>query len=80
MFQELDRSPILCMVIIRAADSCSDWLVAGSESGSLFIMDTINAKVLHRLKSVKDSVTSLYFHTELQHRLINLLVMHAWLT
>lgn len=66
--QELDRSPILCMVIIRAADSCSDWLVAGSESGSLFIMDTINAKVLHRLKSVKDSVTSLYFHTELQHR------------
>ncbi|KAF4095390.1 leucine-rich repeat serine/threonine-protein kinase 2 [Onychostoma macrolepis] len=60
--QEIDSSPILCMVIIRAPGSCSDWLVAGTQSGSLFIMDTINAEVLHCLKSVKDSVTSLYFH------------------
>ncbi|XP_059402295.1 leucine-rich repeat serine/threonine-protein kinase 2 [Carassius carassius] len=66
--QEIDSSPILCMVIIRAPGSCSDWLVAGTQSGSLFIMDTINAEVLHCLKSVKDSVTSLYFHTDLHHR------------
>uniref|UniRef100_A0A671Q2H8 non-specific serine/threonine protein kinase n=1 Tax=Sinocyclocheilus anshuiensis TaxID=1608454 RepID=A0A671Q2H8_9TELE len=59
---EIDSSPILCMVIIRAPGSCSDWLVAGTQSGSLFIMDTVNAEVLHCLKSVKDSVTSLYFH------------------
>uniref|UniRef100_A0A8C2DMK3 non-specific serine/threonine protein kinase n=1 Tax=Cyprinus carpio TaxID=7962 RepID=A0A8C2DMK3_CYPCA len=60
--QEIDSSPVLCMVIIRAPGSCSDWLVAGTQSGSLFIMDTVNAEVLHCLKSVKDSVTSLYFH------------------
>ncbi|XP_016423947.1 leucine-rich repeat serine/threonine-protein kinase 2-like [Sinocyclocheilus rhinocerous] len=60
--QEIDSSPILCMVVIRAPGSCSDWLVAGTQSGSLFIMDTVNAEVLHCLKSVKDSVTSLYFH------------------
>uniref|UniRef100_A0A673G3Y3 non-specific serine/threonine protein kinase n=1 Tax=Sinocyclocheilus rhinocerous TaxID=307959 RepID=A0A673G3Y3_9TELE len=60
--EEIDSSPILCMVVIRAPGSCSDWLVAGTQSGSLFIMDTVNAEVLHCLKSVKDSVTSLYFH------------------
>uniref|UniRef100_A0A9J7ZTP8 non-specific serine/threonine protein kinase n=1 Tax=Cyprinus carpio carpio TaxID=630221 RepID=A0A9J7ZTP8_CYPCA len=68
--REIDSSPILCMVIIRAPGSCSDWLVAGTQSGSLFIMDTINAEVLHCLKSVKDSVTSLYFHTGLHHRFL----------
>ncbi|XP_043083989.1 leucine-rich repeat serine/threonine-protein kinase 2 isoform X2 [Puntigrus tetrazona] len=61
--QEIDSSPILCMAIVRAPGSCSDWLVAGTQSGSLLIMDTGNAEVLHCLKSVKDSVTSLYFHT-----------------
>ncbi|XP_077067574.1 leucine-rich repeat serine/threonine-protein kinase 2 [Siphateles boraxobius] len=65
--QEIDSSPVLCMVIFRAPGSCNDWLVAGTQSGSLFIMDTINAEVLHCLKSVNDSVTSLYFHTD-QHR------------
>uniref|UniRef100_A0A673G3Y9 non-specific serine/threonine protein kinase n=1 Tax=Sinocyclocheilus rhinocerous TaxID=307959 RepID=A0A673G3Y9_9TELE len=49
--QEIDSSPILCMVVIRAPGSCSDWLVAGTQSGSLFIMDTVNAEVLHCLKT-----------------------------
>ncbi|TRY85867.1 hypothetical protein DNTS_011896 [Danionella cerebrum] len=71
MFSQLiDSSPILCMVIIRAPDSSSDWLVAGSQSGSLFILDTGNSELLHQIRSVRDSVTSLYFHTELQHRCV----------
>ncbi|ROJ24393.1 Leucine-rich repeat serine/threonine-protein kinase 2 [Anabarilius grahami] len=73
--QEIDSSPVLCMVIIRAPGSCNDWLVAGTQSGSLIIMDTINAEVLHCLKSVNDSVTSLYFHTDQQRCLKNYLLV-----
>uniref|UniRef100_A0A8C1W2R3 non-specific serine/threonine protein kinase n=1 Tax=Cyprinus carpio TaxID=7962 RepID=A0A8C1W2R3_CYPCA len=66
----LETGGSLSQVYTLAPGSCSDWLVAGTQSGSLFIMDTINAEVLHCLKSVKDSVTSLYFHTGLHHRFL----------
>ncbi|XP_076863676.1 leucine-rich repeat serine/threonine-protein kinase 2 isoform X2 [Brachyhypopomus gauderio] len=62
----IEESPVLCLVTVRVPEENHDWLIAGTQLGSLLVMDTINATVLHCLKSVKDSVTSLCFHTPSQ--------------
>ncbi|KAL8221000.1 UNVERIFIED_CONTAM: Leucine-rich repeat serine/threonine-protein kinase 2, partial [Gekko kuhli] len=58
--QGITDSRILCLVLVTLPTEKENWIVAGTQSGSLWAFQTQDEKLRHQLQKMSDSVTCLY--------------------
>nr|XP_056703232.1 leucine-rich repeat serine/threonine-protein kinase 2 [Euleptes europaea] len=58
--QGITDSRILCLVLVTLPTEKENWIVAGTQSGSLWAFHTQDEKHKHQLQKMSDSVTCLY--------------------
>ncbi|XP_061109125.1 leucine-rich repeat serine/threonine-protein kinase 2 isoform X2 [Conger conger] len=64
---EVDHRPVLCLATVRIPGDSFDWMVAGTQSGALIVISTLDPSKQHHLQCVTDAVTSLFYHSPPQH-------------
>ncbi|KAH0616512.1 hypothetical protein JD844_027663 [Phrynosoma platyrhinos] len=58
--QDIADTRILCLALVTVATEKENWVVAGTQSGSLWAFNTQDEKHRHQLQKMSDSVTCLY--------------------
>lgn len=58
--QEVTDSRILCLALVYLPVEKESWIVAGTQSGMLLVINAEDGKKRHTLEKMTDSVTCLY--------------------
>ncbi|XP_048357550.1 leucine-rich repeat serine/threonine-protein kinase 2 [Sphaerodactylus townsendi] len=61
--QGVTDSRILCLVLVTLPAEKENWIVAGTQAGSLWAFHTQDEKHKHQLQKMSDSVTCLYYNS-----------------
>ncbi|XP_073939233.1 leucine-rich repeat serine/threonine-protein kinase 2 isoform X2 [Castor canadensis] len=59
-FEEVTGSRILCLALVHLPAEKESWIVSGTQSGSLLVINTEDTTKRHTLEKMTDSVTCLY--------------------
>ncbi|XP_043569546.1 leucine-rich repeat serine/threonine-protein kinase 2 [Chiloscyllium plagiosum] len=57
---DIEDNRILCLALVCVIGEQINWVVAGTQSGHLWIVNTENVKFVHQLRKMSDSITCLY--------------------
>uniref|UniRef100_H3AV73 non-specific serine/threonine protein kinase n=1 Tax=Latimeria chalumnae TaxID=7897 RepID=H3AV73_LATCH len=65
--EDIGESRILCLVLVSLPDEKENWILAGTQSGSLLVINSEDMKNNHQLKRMSDSVTCLFCPSHSRH-------------
>ncbi|XP_067915128.1 leucine-rich repeat serine/threonine-protein kinase 2 isoform X2 [Heterodontus francisci] len=64
---DIDDNRVLCLALVCVIGEQVNWVVAGTQSGHLWIVNTENVKSVHQLRKMSDSITCLFCTDHSQH-------------
>nr|XP_015208039.1 PREDICTED: leucine-rich repeat serine/threonine-protein kinase 2 [Lepisosteus oculatus] len=65
--QDVDNSPVLCLTMVCFPGEKDEWVVAGTQSGKLLVINTEDTASKHTLQNMTDAVTCLFLHSYPKH-------------